>query len=536
MTFIITPYVIISLIAALIAAIVSGIAWRRRDTPGGKSLTAMMTAATFWACGAALEHATLGIPGQIIWSKLEYIGTVSCPVLLLMFALEYNNLNRWLSRRNIALLFIIPAITFTLALTNEWHSLIWTSFAPSPAGNNLTVFGHGLGFWIGAVGYSYIVMLVGTILLIRGALGLSIHYRRQVTLIMTAAITPWVVNVIYVAGLSPAPGLELTPFVIIFTGSIFAWAIFQFRLLELVPIARHMLIETMDEGMLVLDPQNRVVDANPAARKLLGNKVDIRIGKFVGEIFEPWPELKNIFTNNNPNVRSETNFEDMRGGYIEISLAPVFDWRNQLTGQFVVLRDITDKKRTQDELERVNENLRLQLAEIETLQKNLNERAIRDSLTGLYNRRYLDETLERELARAQRDKYDISLWMIDIDHFKRLNDNHGHKAGDRFLKFLATFLEERVRHGDIVCRYGGEEFLIIMPTVHKIDAQHRAEKLCSEFNNFAVKYENIDLHSTISIGVATYPLDGSNADEIVSAADTAMYAAKQAGRNTVRVR
>ncbi len=547
----ITSYAVIGFIGAAIAVLVAWLAWLRRETPGGKALSVLLMAAAIWAFGSAMEHATLGIPGQIIWSKFEYLGSESCPVLLLIFALEYNNMRRWLTRRNVALLFIIPLIVFLLALTNEWHHLIWTSFTPSPAGENLTIYGHGPAFWIGATGYSYLVMLIGTLLLVRGALGLPDAYRMQVIMILTATLMPWIVNAIYIAGFSSIPGLEPTPFVVIFSGSLFAWAIYRFRLLDLVPIARHMLIETMNEGMLVLDQQNRIVDTNPAAKKLLGSRVDIKIGKSVAEIFQPWPELKTIFHDDNPQQRSEFTFGDARGGFIEISLAPVVDWRGQLAGQFVTLRDITDKRHIQYELESANENLRVKLAEVESLQTTLNERAIRDSLTGLYNRRYLDETLERELFRAQREEYDISLLMIDIDHFKHLNDTYGHKAGDRFLKFVASFLEERVRQGDIVCRYGGEEFLIIMPTVHQADAQKRAEMLCNQFSQSSLKYEptehmpegqmptghmNVELHLTISIGVATYPKDGLSADEITVAADKAMYEAKQAGRNTVRVR
>jgi hypothetical protein len=185
-----TSYAIIRAFGAFIASLVAGIAWRRKETPGGKSLTAMMLAAVIWAGGAALEHASIGLAGQIFWSKVEYFGTVSCPVFLLLFALEYNHLNQYLTQRSLAFLFTIPLITLGLAWTNEWHGLIWSGFTPSPAGENLTIISHAPGFWIGAVGYSYILMLVGTVLLIRGVLELPSMYRRQVTLIMTAAIIP----------------------------------------------------------------------------------------------------------------------------------------------------------------------------------------------------------------------------------------------------------------------------------------------------------------------------------------------------------
>lgn len=536
MAFVITPYVVISGIGASIAFLVALIAWQRQMISGGKSLTALMFAVTIWSGGAALEYASPDILEQIFWAKIEYFGTVSCPVFFLLFALEYNHMDKRITRKNIFFLFIIPIITLVLTLTNEWHGLIWSSFSPSPAGDNLTIFGHGIFFWIGAVAYSYLIMLVGTLLLIRGALGLPGTYRRQVVLVIAAAIAPWLVNLVYITGFSPTPGLELTPLVILISGIILALAIFQFHLLDLVPIARDTLVETMTEGVLVLDQQNRVVDANPAAQRLLGKKAVVTIGKYVGDIFTSWPELRKLFLHNNPETRTELSVEDTRGGYLEINISPVHDQLGQFTGQFVVLRDITEKRRSQDEIQRMNEYLRLKLTEIETLQAHLRERAIRDSLTGLFNRRYLDETFERELARAKRDSYAISVLMIDIDHFKRLNDTFGHKAGDQVLKSLGDFLLAGVREGDIVCRYGGEEFLIIMPSVNLKDSQFRAESICQGFSTLAVKYEEKVLHSTISIGVAIFPQHGSSSDEILRAADTAMYIAKQAGRNTVCVK
>ena len=110
------------------------------------------------------------------------------------------------------------------------------------------------------------------------------------------------------------------------------------------------------------------------------------------------------------------------------------------------------------------------------------------------------------------------------------------KAGDQVLRVLGNFLSSGVRQGDVVCRYGGEEFLIIMPRVHILDAEHRANSLCVNFSQTPIVYENVTLHATISIGVAIYPKHGETPDEIIKAADSAMYQAKQAGRNTVRVK
>jgi diguanylate cyclase len=129
------------------------------------------------------------------------------------------------------------------------------------------------------------------------------------------------------------------------------------------------------------------------------------------------------------------------------------------------------------ELMDVNDALHKNLREIDELQEQLREQANRDPLTGLYNRRYLDSTLERELARCKRDGNSLALILIDIDHFKQVNDTYGHQAGDEILLRLAALLAGMARAGDVACRYGGEEFLLLMPTMPMISARERAEAL-----------------------------------------------------------
>jgi diguanylate cyclase (GGDEF)-like protein/PAS domain S-box-containing protein len=169
------------------------------------------------------------------------------------------------------------------------------------------------------------------------------------------------------------------------------------------------------------------------------------------------------------------------------------------------------------------------------LQKELEEQAIRDSLTGLYNRRFLDETLTRELSRAERDKYSVSVVMLDLDHFKNFNDSYGHDVGDLMLKQLGKLLTSQVRAGDIACRYGGEEFVVVMPKASLSVARQRANDWRIKFESLAVEHEGEVLNATLSAGVAVFPLHGTTGDEVIRRADQAMYEAKNAGRNQVHV-
>ena len=166
----------------------------------------------------------------------------------------------------------------------------------------------------------------------------------------------------------------------------------------------------------------------------------------------------------------------------------------------------------------------------------LREKSVRDVLTGLYNRRYLEETLTRELKRAARKEYSLGIIMIDIDHFKRINDTLGHAAGDAFLKEFDKLLIDQVRQYDIACRYGGEEFVLMMPEVTKELTRERAEILLEKTKQLKVQYKEKILESiTISLGVAIYPEHGSTCEVILKSADDALYKAKREGRDRVVV-
>ncbi|WP_407354002.1 diguanylate cyclase [Luteimonas sp. R10] len=174
------------------------------------------------------------------------------------------------------------------------------------------------------------------------------------------------------------------------------------------------------------------------------------------------------------------------------------------------------------------------LAEITALQARLEEQAQRDPMTGLYNRRYLDEALERELATCRRSGTPLSLVLIDIDHFKRINDTYGHPAGDEMIRRLADLLADRVRNtGLVVCRYGGEEFLLMLPGTEMAEAALLAEDLCASFEAMRVDTGGGVMRATLSVGIAGFPEHAPKAQALVREADQALYAAKLGGRNRV---
>ena len=185
--------------------------------------------------------------------------------------------------------------------------------------------------------------------------------------------------------------------------------------------------------------------------------------------------------------------------------------------------------------ESAHASLQANLLEIQKLQARLHEQAIRDSLTGLFNRRYLDETLGHELARARREGYALSVVMIDLDHFKAVNDRFGHQAGDEMLKALGRLLREDCREGDIACRYGGEEFVLLLPRLGDPAVRERAEYWRRAFAALVVDIGGGPIGTTLSCGVAVFPEHGLEGEDLIRHADLALYQAKLEGRNRVVV-
>ncbi len=162
----------------------------------------------------------------------------------------------------------------------------------------------------------------------------------------------------------------------------------------------------------------------------------------------------------------------------------------------------------------------------------LGVRAMRDPLTGLFNRRYADEVLYSEFKRAERRDLLLGLIILDIDFFKRVNDEYGHEAGDCVLKSISKLLKENIRSEDVACRFGGEEFMVILPESPLKVTHQRAEKIRKEFERLEITFNNFTLkHMTVSAGVAGYPVHGISASEVLRAADRALYQAKAGGRN-----
>lgn len=292
-------------------------------------------------------------------------------------------------------------------------------------------------------------------------------------------------------------------------------------------------LDAAANGIIITNREGMIQWANPAITKMTGYEVSELVGSHTrilksglhGEEFyrELWDTVLNgkIWFGSIANRRKDGCIY-----YEEQHIAPVRNEEGQITNFIAIKQDVTSRKIAEDALYEANLQLKRRLAEIETLKQQLQEQAIRDPLTGLFNRRHLDEALTREFDRARRHSSPLSVILIDVDHFKDVNDTQGHAAGDGILRVLARLLLDSTRSSDTVCRFGGDEFLVLLPEATLESAAQRAERWRSEFMD---QYPG---SCSLSIGVAGLQPDDFP-DSLIRRSDRALYLAKHRGRNCV---
>src|SRR5688572_5436924 len=270
---------------------------------------------------------------------------------------------------------------------------------------------------------------------------------------------------------------------------------------NLIPLARDIVMDHIPQLVVVLGANDLIVDVNEAVETWVGISKANMLGKDPLQIFKNWPQFLNRMLVTEE-TREEVTLPGEPARVVELMVIPIKDKADgKLNGRAIVAHDITERKQAENDLTDMNEILWGKIEEVESLRAQLQEQAIHDSLTGLYNRRFFSEALEKETAQAMREGTPFSLIVMDVDHFKKVNDTYGHKYGDLALQQLANLLVENTRGGDIVCRLGGEEFVILMPNASAESAYERAEALRKQFEILTIESENKKFSCTFSGGV-----------------------------------
>lgn len=395
-------YVLPLVIAAVVSATLAAVVWRRRAAPGAISFILLMLAVAQWSAGYAWELASTDQRTMILLAKLQYLGIVLVPVLWLAFSLQYTGRQQRLTRRTVALLAIEPLVILSLVWTNETHLLIWRTTELVTSGSFAFLQNtYGVAFWIHAA-YSYLLVLISTIVLVRTLLRSQQVYRRQAIALLLGAFAPWIGNALYLSGLNPFPHLDLTPFAFTLTGMAISWDLFRYRLLDIVPVARDAVIENMSDGVIVLDAQNRVVDINPAAQRIINRTASDVIGEPAAHVFAEHPKLVDDFRNVNE-AHTEISLGVGNNEHcFELRISPLHTRHGQL-GRLIVLSDITERKQAeQARLLLIQEQVARAQAEEEIVVRDeflsIAAHELKTPLTTLFGH---TQALQRRAAREQ---------------------------------------------------------------------------------------------------------------------------------------
>ncbi len=340
--------VVISLMAAIIAL-------QHRKTYGAPTLVALLLLTAWWCFGGLFETSAMTPPAKFFWSKFEYFGGVNAPVVFLLLTIQYTHPAIKLKLSWIISLFIVPAFTILAALSNDLHHFIWTGFTPGPSGSNQILYHHGTWFWIGFMGYSYLMLLSSIGILFNSLLQYRHTLRYQMIALLIAALLPWIGNIFYLLNINPLPGLDLTRIAFSGSGLVLVYAMTKLRLLDLLPRARTLLLETMVDGILVVDVTKRIVDINPSARTFLGlGKEEEIIGKKIDDFTSDHLRLINIAIDSN----AEEKVYSFPPRFIEINLTSLHNKKGEISGKCLYMHDITELMSKENALRQSEEKYR----------------------------------------------------------------------------------------------------------------------------------------------------------------------------------
>jgi PAS domain S-box-containing protein len=351
---IINPFSITLIITAALSLFAAVYVWRHRQSPGATPLAVFLFSATLWSAAYAFEIASTTLEAKLFWVRIEYIAIVITPTMLLFLVLQYTGRDKNFRPWHHLLLVIEPVIVLILMWTNEAHGLIYQTWGLTFDGELYSIEKtYGLGFWFHTV-YSYLILVAGMVVLVQAYRRASSVYRSQTGILIAAALVPWLANALYILQLNPFPQLDLTPFAFTITGLMITWGLFRYQLFNLTPVAREVVIDSLSDGVIVLDTQERVVDINPAALEIFDLTSERVIGQLAEEALSIWPELiGQLKTANSPEKQIAFSNGDTQR-YFNLRISPVRSRRGAFSGRTVLLHDVTESRAAQEQLRRLS--------------------------------------------------------------------------------------------------------------------------------------------------------------------------------------
>ncbi|HEY3436275.1 MAG TPA: diguanylate cyclase [Actinotalea sp.] len=348
-------------------------------------------------------------------------------------------------------------------------------------------------------------------------------------------------------------GVDYAPLGFALAGLVCADVLMRRGYLRIAPPSPDQVLDSLTDAVVVLEPGGRILAMNQAAHHLAAGPsallpMELLLGSRAAEVLHPC-----LATVTDAPAAFAASWTLASGTHLDVLAHDLVGRSGERLGVVVAARDVTQLaarnahaeaayrglERERDRLESVVSHLVAELSETERARTELAEDAVRDSLTGLHNRRRLIPTIEAAIDQSRVTGRPFAVLMVDVDHFKRVNDTHGHPVGDRVLQAVARELMITTGPGESVVRYGGEEFVVVVPGVGSFDAVRRAEEIRSAVADLRVPLRadrpggDLSVAVTVSIGVSSHPHQGAVAEELIAAADDALLAAKAGGRNCV---
>ena len=502
------------ILAALVLFLLGLAAWLRRST--GKSavfLAICMWAVAIYSFGYGMELLSNTLSQAEFWVRFEHWGIQVIAPTWLLFALSVSGYEKRIKPALIIALGVIPLYLFLTAQTLGWLNLAHHNPSMDFSGP-FPIFTYDRNIWnYIAVGYYSLCIGGSTVLFAISLVKSTPAVKKNALIYLLGSLPAWVGLILHNLGLSS--NIDFTPLFLGVSGLFFVYGFTKLRMLEIIPLARDVIFENMSTGVLILDREDRIVDFNPALHAVFPNITKKTVGASVYKTFPDDPTLLNLIRGAEVG-RIELRF---RNGeefcYYRASSTCIRDRKDHVIGKIVNFYEYTKEKQLLEELERL---------------------AAHDGLTGVYNRQQFMKLAEKEINRHDRYGGNLSMIMLDLDHFKKINDTYGHGAGDATLKLLAETFSKMIRQSDILARIGGEEFILLLPETSIEAAQSLAERLRNTLASKIIDFDDQSFSVSASFGISGMNSDmNMRLDDLYRLADRALYRAKGMGGSAVCV-
>jgi diguanylate cyclase (GGDEF)-like protein len=453
--------------------------------------------------GYLLEITANSADGGLIGVKIMHLGSAFLAPVYLLFTADYCEIKP--DKKVIAILLAISLIIVTLIWTTGIHQLMYSSVEYNKASHV-----HYLSVQPGLL---YPIIHLNAMLCPLAVIALSIFRlmawdgknRANLLLLLIGACVPLVFNVLFLLKIRPL-GINFSPVSMVILAIAFYRNIMKHNLFDIIPRASEVALESIREAFIILDSNDNFISANDAAIKLFPSLQMTRKNSPIAKV-RNWPAELQSPGKGSPFVK----FVMPGNFYYTAAVSPIIARKGNLVGRIILIQDTTEAVRLTKKLERI---------------------AFTDQLTGILNRRYFFQLAAAQIDRVKRLGNNVFIVIFDVDHFKNINDTYGHIIGDKALQCLTERVKDAIRPYDLFSRYGGEEFILLIPDITETHAVNYTERIRLSINNRPMVFENTQLTVSASFGLVSV-ISAGNLENAIKYSDEALYRAKNEGRNRV---